>query len=179
MPTDRTRTLGGAVSGGVAAAVWALQQPLDKRLSDSRFDDVELLGKAITREDNWYPAGLALHLQNGVLLGAVYANIVPLLPLPAVLRGPLFGLAEHLLTWPLGRLSDRFHPAAAEMPTLSGNRRAFAQETWRHLLFGFVLGELERRLNAGAAPAPPEPEAEFSSNGHGTLEHAVSAEPGS
>ncbi len=179
MSTDHTRTLGGAVSGGVAAAVWALQQPLDKRLFDNSFDDIELLGKAITRSDSWYPAGLALHLQNGALLGAVYANIAPLLPLPAILRGPLFGLAEHCLSWPLGRLADRFHPDADELQTLAGNRRAFIQEGWRHLLYGLVLGELERRLNAPPPSPPPEPEAEFSSNGHGTLEHAVSAEPGS
>lgn len=178
MPTHSTRTLGGAVSGGVAAAVWALQQPVDKRLFHSCFDDIELLGKAITRGDGWYPAGLALHLQNGVVFGAIYANIAPLLPLPTVLRGPLFGLVEHCVSWPLGRVSDRFHPAAGELPVLSGNRRVFAQEAWRHLLFGLVLGELERRLNVEPQP-PPEPEAEFSSNGHGTLEHAVSAEPGS
>ena len=36
-----------------------------------------------------------------------------------------------------------------------------------------LLGELERRLNAAPEPAPPEPEAEFSSNGHGTLAHAM------
>src|SRR5436853_561822 len=55
----------------------------------------------------------------------------------------------------------------------AGNARAFAQATWRHLLFGVVLGELERRLNP-----PPEPEPEpysdaMSSNGHGDLDHAI------
>ena len=85
--------------------------------------------------------------------------------------------AEHLAVWPLGALTDRFHPARKELPKLSGNRRAFAQETWRHLLFGIVLGELERRVNAAPEPAPPESEADYSSNGHGSLEHAVSAGP--
>jgi hypothetical protein len=33
---DRTRTLRGAVCGAVAAAVWALEQPLDKLLFRSR-----------------------------------------------------------------------------------------------------------------------------------------------
>jgi hypothetical protein len=46
-------------------------------------------------------------------------------------------------------------------------------------VFGAVLGELERRLNAEPEPTPPEPEAGFSSNGHGSLEHAVSVEPAS
>jgi hypothetical protein len=170
---DRTRTLRGAVAGAVAAAVWALQQPLDKLVFSSRYDDVELLGKAVTRGDGWYSAGLALHMQNGAAFGAVYANLAPVLPLPPVLRGPAVSLAEHLALWPLAALSDRFHPARDDLPPFAGNRRAFAQSTWRHLVFGIVLGELERRLNAAPEPAPPEPEADFSSNGHGTLEHAV------
>ncbi len=157
--------------------MWALQQPLDKVAFESRYDDVELLGRAVWRGESWYPAGLALHLQNGAAFGALYANIAPAIPLPPVLRGPAFALTEHLLLWPLGSLSDRLHPARDELPKFAGNRRAFAQSTWRHLLFGLVLGELERRLNAAPEPAPPEPAADFSSNGHGSLAHAVSAEP--
>ncbi len=176
---DRTRTLRGAVCGALAAAVWAFQQPLDKRLFDSGYDDVELLGKSITRGDAWYPVGLALHLQNGAVFGAVYANVAPAIPLPVAARGPALALAEHLAFWPLGALSDRFHPARQELPRFAGNRRAFAQSTWRHLLFGLALGELERRVNAAPEPAPPEPSADYSSNGHGSLEHAVSVEPAS
>jgi hypothetical protein len=171
---DRTRTLRGAVCGAVAAAVWALQQPLDKLAFSSPYDDVELLGKAVTQADGWYAAGFALHMQNGALFGAVYANVAPALPIAPVLRGPALALAEHVALWPLGVLSDRLHPARKDLPAFSGNRRAFAQSAWRHLLFGLVLGELERRLNAEPEPAPPEPEADFSSNGHGSLEHAVS-----
>jgi hypothetical protein len=176
---DRTRTLRGAVCGAVAAAVWALQQPLDKLAFGSAYDDVEMLGKAFWRGDGWYPAGLALHMQNGATFGAAYANLAPLIPLPPIARGPVISLGEHLLTWPLTTLSDRIHPARKQLPKLTGNHRAFAQATWRHLLFGTVLGELERRLNAAPEPAPPEPEAEFSSNGHGSLAHAVSVEPAS
>ncbi len=176
---DRTRTLRGAVCGAVAAAVWALQQPLDKLVFACDYDDVELLGKAVRRDDSWYLAGLALHLQNGAVFGAVYANVAPLVPIPPALRGPAAGLTEHLALWPLTALSDQLHPARRKLPRLSGNRRAFAQATWRHLLFGTLLGELERRLNAEPEPAPPEPGADFSSNGHGSLEHAVSVEPAS
>jgi hypothetical protein len=177
--TDQIRTLRGAFCGAVAAAVWALEQPLDKLAFSSRYDDVELLGKAITRGDSWYQAGLALHIQNGAVFGAAYANVAPRLPLPAMMRGPLVALAQHLAAWPLGALSDRLHPARKELPRLTGNRRAFAQAAWRHLLFGIVLGELERRLNGGPEPSPPQPEADFSSNGHGSLEHAVSVKPSS
>jgi hypothetical protein len=91
-----------------------------------------------------------------------------------VLRGPIAALAEHLALWPLAAVSDRLHPARNDIGRLSGNRRAFAQATWRHLLFGLVLGELERRLNAGPEAAPPQPEAAYSSNGHGSLETALS-----
>jgi hypothetical protein len=159
--------------------VWALQQPLDKVVFGSRFDDVELLGRAVEHGDGWYPAGLALHLQNGAIFGAMYANVAPLLPIPPVMRGPAVALLENVLTWPLGRLCDRYHPARARLPTLTGNRRALAQETWRHLLFGVALGELERRLNAEPEPTPPAYQGEFSSNGHGELAHAVSVEPAS
>ncbi len=51
--------------------------------------------------------------------------------------------------WPAGRLSDRFHPARAELPRLGGNRVALAQATWRHLVFGLAMGALEARLNGG------------------------------
>jgi hypothetical protein len=171
---DSTRTLRGAVCGAVAAAVWALQQPLDKAAFSNRYDDVELLGKAFTRDKGWYAAGLFLHVQNGALFGAVYANVAPAVPVPPVLRGPLAGLVEHLALWPLAAVSDRVHPARKDLGRLSGNRRAFAQATWRHLLFGLILGELERRLNAGPEAAPPQPEAAYSSNGHGSLETALS-----
>jgi hypothetical protein len=156
--------------------VWALQQPLDKMVFGSRYDDVELLGRVVVRGDAWYPAGLALHMANGALFGSVYASVAPAVPVPAALRGPLAGLIEHVGLWPLGTFTDRFHPARDQLPVLSGNRRAFAQATWRHLLFGTVLGELERRLNAETDPEPLEPAADYSSNGHGSLEHAVSVE---
>jgi hypothetical protein len=172
----RTRTLRGAVSGVVAAALWAVEQPLDKVLLDCAYDDVELLGRAVVKGEGWYSAGIAVHLWNGALFGAVYSNVAPAVPLPPALRGPAAALTEHLALWPLVQLTDRFHPARKELPELSGNRRAFAQATLRHLLFGIVLGELERRLNAAPEAAPPVAPQDFSSNGHGSLERAIPAE---
>lgn len=171
---DRTRTLRGAVSGVLAAAVWAVQQPLDKRVFRSRYDDVELLGRAIVRDDGWYPVGLALHLSNGALFGALYAGVAPELPIPAILRGPVLAVAENVGLWPLLALTDRHHPARDQLPQLSRDRTAFLQATWRHLLFGLVLGLLERRLNPGAGDEAAGPTIDYSSNGHGSLEHAVS-----
>jgi hypothetical protein len=156
--------------------VWALEQPLDKALLKSDHDDVALLGKALTRGEGWHPLGLALHMTNGALFGAGYSHLAPLLPLPAFARGPAVALSEHLAFWPLGRVSDRFHPARKELPQLAGNRRAFAQATIRHLLFGLVLGELERRVNASAEPSLPGNFPDYSSNGHGSLEQAIPTE---
>ncbi|HKG39361.1 MAG TPA: hypothetical protein VKB25_10260 [Conexibacter sp.] len=160
MAIDRRRILRGALAGGIAAGAWALQQPLDKRLLRCDYDDVELLGRTVlprAKRSQWYPVGLALHVQNGALFGAVYAGVLaPLLPVAPAVRGPLLAQVENFGLWPLGRLSDRFHPARADLPRLSGNRRALAQATWRHLLFGAILGELERKLNhepAGAQDA--------------------------
>ena len=85
-------------------------------------------------------------------------------------------------TWCCGRwerATDRLHPAREELPRLSGNRTAWLQAAWRHLLFGIVLGELERRMNAQPEPPLAEPEADYSSNGHGSLEHAASVQQGS
>lgn len=170
---DATRSVNGAVAGALAAAVWAAQQPLDKRLFRCRYDDVELVGKLVTREAGWPLAGLALHAANGAAFGAAYAQVKPFLAGPPVLRGLACGLLEHVLLWPLGRLSDRHHPARRELAPLSGNARAFAQATWRHALFGVVLGALEQRLNRQRHEEPPP--VPVSSNGHGDIEAAVAA----
>jgi hypothetical protein len=173
MTIDRTRTWRGALAGGIAAAVWALQMPLDKRIFGSDYDDVELLGTAVTRGRAWRPIGLVLHIQNGALFGAAYANAAPAVPVPSWMRGPLAGLIENFSGWPLTALSDRVHPARKELPPLAGNARALAQATWRHLVFGVVLGELERRLNSEQHDDVPPYDHGVSSNGHGNLEHAA------
>jgi hypothetical protein len=169
---DLRRTVNGAMAGAAAAGLWAAQQPLDKRVFDSRYDDVELLGKLVTRGPGWQAAGLAMHLANGALFGATFALLRPLVPVPPVAAGAAAGLAEHAGFWPFTRLIDRHHPARSELEPLAGNRRAFAQAAWRHLLFGVVLGELERRLNDEREYEPLEG-VPVSSNGHGNIERAA------
>jgi hypothetical protein len=174
MAIDRTRTARGALAGAVAAGVWAAQQPLDMKVFGVRYDDTELLGKAVTRRDPaWRAVGLAMHLANGALFGAVYSTVARRVPLPSWSRGPAAGLGEHVASWPLVLLTDRLHPARDELPTLGTSAAAFAQATWRHLLFGFVLGELERRLNDEPDDDLPSYEHVVSTNGHGNIEHAI------
>jgi hypothetical protein len=128
--------------------LWALQQPFDKRLFGTRYDDVELLGRLATRGPAWPIAGLAMHASNGALFGAAFALVRPRLPGPPVALALTAAMAEHFGFWPLGRLVDRHHPARRDLEGLRGNRRALAAATWRHALFGVMLGTLEPRLTA-------------------------------
>ncbi len=173
MPLDRDQTLRGALAGAAAAAIWAAQQPLDKRIFGTRYDDTEILGKLVTRGAAWPLVGTAMHVANGAAFGAAYANVAPRMPLPTWARGPATALAEHLALWPLAAVTDRFHPARDQMPRLAGNRAAFAQAAWRHLLFGVTLGELERRLNPPQDEEVPSFEHVVSQNGHGDIAHAA------
>ena len=161
------------MAGAVAAGVWAAQQPLDIKVFGVEYDDTELLGKSVTRGPAWRPIGVAMHLVNGALFGAAYAAIAPRLPLPSWARGPAAGLTEHVVTWPLTLGVQSLHPAGKDFPALFSNPRAIGQATWRHLLFGLVLGELERRLNAPQDPDVPTYEHVASTNGHGDLEKAL------
>lgn len=179
MVIDRAKSFRGAFAGAVAAGVWLAQQPLDKPVFGVEYDDSELLGKTITRGRAWPVVGAVMHLGNGALMGAAYANFAPRLPLPSWSRGPIVAMIEHVATWPLTIAVDRVHPARDDLPRLAGSGRAFAQATWRHLVFGIVLGELERRLNAPPDPDIPPYEHVVSSNGHGRLEHVASAPGGS
>jgi hypothetical protein len=160
MAFDRSRTLRGALAGGAAAAVWYAQMPLDKRAFRCDFDDSELLGALA---GGGAALGAYLHLQNGALFGAVYANVAPSLPGRPAWRGPLVGLVEHVATWPAMALVS---------PAIVRSGRAFLQSAWRHVLFGLVLGELERRLNGPAELQPVSDEA-VASNGHGSAAHLV------
>ena len=135
------------LAGAVATVVMTLEQPLDKRLFNSRYDDVEILGKLVTRGKHWRPIGFVLHVQNGTMFGVAYARLKPSLPGPAVFRGLLVGLVEHVAVWPLTVVFDRYHPARKELPKLAASLRAFGQATIRHAVFGVVLGLLEDRLN--------------------------------
>ena len=77
MAVDGTRTLRGALAGALAAGVWAAQQPLDRRAFGVDYDDAALLGRFFARGPWAMPLGTAIHVSNGALFGAVYANVAP------------------------------------------------------------------------------------------------------
>jgi hypothetical protein len=133
-----------AAAGATAALVWAAQEPLDQRVFGCDYSDVALLGKAATRGPHWRAAGLALHAANGAVFGLVYDALCRRTRVEP--RRLAFGLAlaEHAALYPLSWFVDRYHPARGELgvPPLLHNRRAFAQATWRHALFGWVLARL-------------------------------------
>jgi hypothetical protein len=173
---ETTRVLRGAMAGAVAAGVWSAQAPLDRRVFGVDYDDAELLGSAVTRERGTLATlaiGQALHLLNGAVFGAVYAAASPAVGGPGALRGTLAGLGEHLATWPLTRLLPSVHPVGKTFPALWGDRRAFAQGVWRHMLFGAVLGVLEEQLNPPPGEAAPAEGDRSTTNGHGNVEHLV------
>jgi hypothetical protein len=138
-----------AAAGAAAATVWALLEPLDRRLFRSDYRDVALLGKLVASGRGWKVAGYTLHAANGALFGLGYEAI-----LRRSATGPRrlavgLALAENVVLYPLGALVDRKHPRRGERdvgPLWS--RRVFAQETFRHVVFGLVLGSLRSRDGA-------------------------------
>jgi hypothetical protein len=153
VPAVRERHVRAAAAGAAAATVWGLIEPLDTRLFRSDYRDVALLGKLVTAGRGWKAAGYAVHAANGAVFGLVFE---------AVLRRSRIGprrlaiglaLAENAVLYPLGIVSDRKHPRRGERdvgPLWS--RRVFAQETFRHVVFGLVLGSLRSRDGNSRAP---------------------------
>src|SRR5437763_7135470 len=141
--TGRARA---AAAGAAAAVVWGLVEPLDERLFRSDYRDVALLGKLVTRGRGWRAAGFALHAANGALFGLGFDAVrrrTGRRPLPLALG---LALAENVALYPLAALVDRKHPRRGErhLPPLL-RPRVFAQETFRHAVFGLVLGSLVER----------------------------------
>jgi hypothetical protein len=142
--TSRRRS---ALAGGIAALVWALQEPLDERVFGCDYSDVALLGKAVTRGPRWRVAGLSLHVLNGGLFGLAFHEARRIRPGSQTRAGAAklavgMALVEHVTLYPLSYFVDRHHPAHGErgVPPLLTNPRAFAQAAWRHALFVAVLG---------------------------------------
>jgi hypothetical protein len=132
------------LAGAAATLVWALQEPLDERVFGCDYSDVALLGKAVTRSGHWHSAGLAIHVTNGALFGLAFHEVRRRCQVNPIGLAVGMALVEHVTLYPLSYFVDRYHPARGErgVPPLLTNPRAFAQATWRHALFGTLLGSL-------------------------------------
>jgi hypothetical protein len=133
-----------AGAGAVAAIIWGAIEPLDQRLLRYDYSDVAVLGKAVTRGPRWRLAGFALHAANGAAFGFAFDELRRHLRVDARRLAVAMALAEHLTLYPLCYFVDRHHPARGEsgVPPLLRSPRAFAQATWRHAVFGAILGRL-------------------------------------
>jgi hypothetical protein len=112
-----------ALAGAVAATVWGLQEPLDRRLFRCDYSDVRLVG------------GLHVHALNGAVFGVVFDAVRRRTRVEPRRLALTLALVEHTALWPLLGILDR---------ELVKSPRAFAQGTYRHALFGLVLGSLTR-----------------------------------
>jgi hypothetical protein len=130
--------MNSARAGAIAALVWAAEEPFDRLVLRHDYSDVAVLGKALTRSRAWPLAGLALHAANGAVFGVAYERVRK--------RGTsalAMALVEHTILFPLGAIVDRRHPARGTKGLAPlWSKRAFAQATFRHLLFGALLGRL-------------------------------------
>jgi hypothetical protein len=97
----------------------------------------------VTRR-RWRAAGFALHAVNGAIFGLVYDQLRRRLHAEPRKLAVALALSEHAALYPLCYFVDRHHPARGEpgLPPLLTNPRAYLQATWRHALFGAVLGRL-------------------------------------
>jgi hypothetical protein len=119
--------LRAAVAGAVAAVVWGLQEPLDRRVFGCDYSDVLFLGRGRRS------LGFAVHAANGALFGVVFDAVRQRLDIDERRLALAMALTEHVALWPFIALVDR---------DLVTSPRAFAQATYRHALFGVLLGRL-------------------------------------
>lgn len=143
------RHVRAAAAGAAAATAWGLVEPLDVRLFRSEYRDVALLGKLVTSGRGWKVAGYALHAANGAVFGLVFDAVQRRSGIGPRRLAVGLALGENCLLYPLGIVSDRKHPRRGERDVAPlWSRRVFAQETFRHVVFGLVLGALSKRRRA-------------------------------
>jgi hypothetical protein len=146
----------GAITGAIAAAVWVAAEPLGQRIFRTPYSDVRLLGALVPARAPWRRVGIAVHLANGALFGAIFGRMGG----GGWRQGVLAAELENIVLWPAMALVDRIHPdrRSGSWPPLVSNPRVFAYEATMHALFGVVLGLLHpaaggtNRLRAAGGP---------------------------
>ena len=116
-----------AAAGSFAAVAWGLQEPLDQRVFGCDYSDVLFLGRGRRS------LGFVVHAANGALFGLAFDAVRQRVDIDQRKLALALALGEHVALWPFISLVDR---------SLVTSPRAFAQATYRHALFGLVLGRL-------------------------------------
>jgi hypothetical protein len=116
-----------AAAGSVAATAWGLLEPLDRRVFRCDYSDVELVGLGNRR------LGFAVHAANGALFGLAFDEVRRRVVVEPRRLALGLALAEHVTLWPVLLVIDR---------RIARSPRAFVQGTYRHALFGLLLGRL-------------------------------------
>jgi hypothetical protein len=119
--------LRAAAAGAIAAVIWGLQEPLDRRVFGCDYSDVLFLGRGRRS------VGFVVHALNGALFGLGFDIVRQRVDLDERRLAVTLALAEHMVLWPFIGLVDR---------RLVTSPSAFAQATYRHALFGVILGRL-------------------------------------
>ena len=119
--------LRAAAAGAIAAVIWGLQEPLDRRVFGCDYSDVLFLGRGRRS------VGFVVHALNGALFGLGFDAARQRVDLDERRLAVTLALTEHMVLWPFIGLVDR---------RLVTSPSAFGQATYRHALFGVILGRL-------------------------------------
>jgi hypothetical protein len=138
----------GAIAGVIAAAVMVAVNLADMAVTKQRTNDIRLVGGLFPGARRAWPVfGTGIHLLNGAALGSLFALVQHGLPGPTWARGVIFGLVENFLLWPFLLMTDRIHPDVKTGKLDRYNRPGpFAAATFRHIVYGAVLGAAYDRL---------------------------------
>ncbi|HEX2173661.1 MAG TPA: hypothetical protein VHL09_14585 [Dehalococcoidia bacterium] len=139
----------GALAGGLAALAYLAEMYADMAVLNHHYDEVRVIGRAITR-DRWWPVvGVIGNLLAGAGAGAFYgAFVAPRFRVPPVAGGLIFAQIENgTLYPPVMPLIDRFHPDIRQglMPR-SFTPLSFVEAVLRHVAYGVALGWLYPRV---------------------------------
>lgn len=138
------RIVGITVAGVASGAAYLAAQAIDIAATGNRIDDRVLAGALVpVGRTDARSVGTVMHGVNSVAFAAVFRLIGrDLLAGPMWLRGLVFALIETIALYPLS-IFEPYHPAVRDGRLASYRTPvAFAQQVWRHVVFGIVLGIL-------------------------------------